>query len=57
MLIHDLKICRNCQVAGKYIDTIFFIKNITKLTTPSFARKIVQTATKENACVDAITKQ
>ena len=41
MLVYDLKICQNCQVADEYIDIIFFIKNITKLTTPSFARKAV----------------
>ena len=57
MLVYDLKIRQNCQVADKYIDAIFFIKNITKLTTPSFAKKAVQKATKENACVDPITKQ
>ena len=28
MLVHGRKICQNCQVADKYIDTIFFIKNI-----------------------------
>ena len=28
MLVLDLKICQNCQIADKYIDIIFFVKNI-----------------------------